>query len=501
MATKNILLLGDSLVDYLASIGPFTTVREAYDYDRAHPGSGYFDLRSVAENSWAPKFADAWTSATPGDVPKFINTGVAGTKLIGNWNAAGATRTQAEAWYVDAGSPSLDMALMIVGANDVMTGSTVSTATYVTAIQSVKAWLSAAPFNGTPQLYLAIISQASSSGFVGGDSNVDFITRLNGVRQAVLDAVTAGHCALGANLTGQAYGDNVHPDTTLEAEQIGYGFYLAITGTPAPRITAASVNAAKTIVHVTNDRALSNTVSSSIGGFRAMDNGVVVTLSGETVLTSTMEELVFPPASGTVTIGFAQVRDAVGQTMPVGVAQSVNGTTYAPPLIPVFNMAVSAAGFSPSPSPSASASASTSPSLSASASASPSASPSSSVSPSPSSSASRSASASQSPSSSASPSPSPSAPEIPPDQEMEGGPNLTTYQTFGAVSPSNTVDQRFRFDAIYVGAAGNVAVVSDGNYPAVVFANAPTGLLLRVHGRRINATGTTATNLIALKKA
>lgn len=51
-------------------------------------------------------------------------------------------------------------------------------------------------------------------------------------------------------------------------------------------------------------------------------------------------------------------------------------------------------------------------------------------------------------------------------------------------------------DAIYVGGAGAVAAVSMGT--AVTFAAVPVGTVLRIKASRINATNTTATNLVAL---
>lgn len=121
-------------------------------------------------------------------------------------------------------------------------------------------------------------------------------------------------------------------------------------------------------------------------------------------------------------------------------------------------------------------------------------------SPSPSSSPSVSASPSQSPSSSASPSPSPSADAAPAILPVRGASAaLNTYNDFRAVTPSNTIDHAFVFDALYVGTAGNIVAVTTGGV-AVTFAAAPAGSILRVRGRRVHSTGTTASNLVALRK-
>ena len=51
--------------------------------------------------------------------------------------------------------------------------------------------------------------------------------------------------------------------------------------------------------------------------------------------------------------------------------------------------------------------------------------------------------------------------------------------------------------ARYVGGAGNVAAINE-NGVAVTFAAVPAGAVLPIATKRVNATGTTATNLIAL---
>lgn len=50
--------------------------------------------------------------------------------------------------------------------------------------------------------------------------------------------------------------------------------------------------------------------------------------------------------------------------------------------------------------------------------------------------------------------------------------------------------------AIYVGTGGDVVLVSENNL-AVKFANVPSGAFLPAWARRVNASGTTATDLVA----
>jgi len=65
------------------------------------------------------------------------------------------------------------------------------------------------------------------------------------------------------------------------------------------------------------------------------------------------------------------------------------------------------------------------------------------------------------------------------------------------VAPSDATDLDFLARALWVGGAGNVSVVMmDGN--TVVFTGVAAGTLLPIRFSRVNATGTTATNMVAL---
>lgn len=77
---------------------------------------------------------------------------------------------------------------------------------------------------------------------------------------------------------------------------------------------------------------------------------------------------------------------------------------------------------------------------------------------------------------------------------MQTGP-FSTYDTAAAVTPSDTTAVTFR--ALWVGGAGNVAVVTEGGN-SVTFTGVPAGTLLPIAVRAVNSTSTTATNLVGL---
>lgn len=66
-----------------------------------------------------------------------------------------------------------------------------------------------------------------------------------------------------------------------------------------------------------------------------------------------------------------------------------------------------------------------------------------------------------------------------------------------SVTPSNSVDLLTFSRAIYVGAGGNVSAVFE-NDVSVTFVGVQAGSILPIRVKRINATNTTATNIVAL---
>lgn len=65
-----------------------------------------------------------------------------------------------------------------------------------------------------------------------------------------------------------------------------------------------------------------------------------------------------------------------------------------------------------------------------------------------------------------------------------------------SVTPSDTVDFKAPARGLYVGSAGNVVVVNmDGS--TVTFTAVPAGAILPTRARRVNASSTTASSIVA----
>lgn len=71
------------------------------------------------------------------------------------------------------------------------------------------------------------------------------------------------------------------------------------------------------------------------------------------------------------------------------------------------------------------------------------------------------------------------------------------YANAAAITPDDANDLAHLTRAIYVGGAGNLAVVMLGGQ-TVTFTAPPVGTVLRVRAARVKSTGTTATLLVAL---
>jgi hypothetical protein len=67
-----------------------------------------------------------------------------------------------------------------------------------------------------------------------------------------------------------------------------------------------------------------------------------------------------------------------------------------------------------------------------------------------------------------------------------------------AVSPHDTNDLAAPCRSLYVGGAGNVEVIMEGDTDAVVFSAVPAGTVLPIRVSRVRAASTTATLILAL---
>ena len=88
-------------------------------------------------------------------------------------------------------------------------------------------------------------------------------------------------------------------------------------------------------------------------------------------------------------------------------------------------------------------------------------------------------------------------------------PAIDDFSTFGpgvsspavhavAITPNNGADLAYATRSIWVGGAGDVAVVTIGG-DTITFFGAGAGSIIPIRAARVLATGTTATNLVGLR--
>lgn len=80
-------------------------------------------------------------------------------------------------------------------------------------------------------------------------------------------------------------------------------------------------------------------------------------------------------------------------------------------------------------------------------------------------------------------------------------PSASTYSPAwngAAVTPSDTVALTQPTRMVYVGGAGDLTVILEGDTVAITFKAVPVGTWLNIRTGTIKATGTTATNILAL---
>ena len=84
------------------------------------------------------------------------------------------------------------------------------------------------------------------------------------------------------------------------------------------------------------------------------------------------------------------------------------------------------------------------------------------------------------------------------DVFVEIGVTDPAYSNAAAIAPNDSTPLGFVTRGIYVGGTGDVTVTMKGGQTTITFKAVPVGTVLRVRASLVNATGTSATNLVAL---
>ena len=78
-------------------------------------------------------------------------------------------------------------------------------------------------------------------------------------------------------------------------------------------------------------------------------------------------------------------------------------------------------------------------------------------------------------------------------------PNASTPADYAAaITPHDSTNLPIPARAVYVGTGGDITAIIAAGGNAVLFKNVPGGTILPVRVQRVNATATTATDMVAL---
>lgn len=334
-AQDHVVIIGDSTASVDSHLPSHGSALNGYDWNVN--SQVWTNFNGNAQTSWSPDLAFFWNSNKSRTLG-IVNSAASGTHLgstaAGGWGRTPLTLLSgAKTQWVNSGSPTISAVLVALGANDVGGDVLHSSSEWAASIATINTQIKA-DYGSTVPLYFNILADDTPTG-------ADYRARMDAFRQGVLDAITAGSCLRGANWTGQVYADTTHPDTLALGAEIGRAWYLVLnSGTPAPALSVAAINTAKTVTRITLDRSLGNSISSSVAGFRVMDNGSSVAISSAVVISAQRIDLTHTAISGTATVSFASAEDAIGVTIPKGATQTlVDASTYQAPLVPFFTQA------------------------------------------------------------------------------------------------------------------------------------------------------------------
>lgn len=289
-------------------------------------------------------------AADQGCPQMFIYGGASGSHLSA-W-VSGTFPDGASAMVAASLVNGLRWILWFVATNDVITGggspgqqrATIA-GYFATAKSYLNGKLAAAGVTGTPVHVCYSIGECPSSQF-------NLRHDIDQVRLGIADAVTAGTMSMGGMMFDLDYSDDTHPDNN-DAQQMADRQWMALKDAAysgalgrGPRVASVTKNTGLTSFVVIFDQDLSNSISSTVSGFRVLNgDGSAATITGQTVTAIRAVTItVSPAATGTPTVSWASGNDAVGATVPKSASITMpDARTTTRPAEPFIEHAVIAA--------------------------------------------------------------------------------------------------------------------------------------------------------------
>jgi hypothetical protein len=255
----------------------------------------------------------------------FIRTGVGSTDVSGSnnqWAKPNSAYSGMTTAATNSTAASVRGVLMHLGPNAVVNASTITKATYNSAIDTLASNLGT-DIAGAPKLHIGIFGEVSTG------SPPDRVAALNNLRGAILDAQADNANVLpGPVLIELDYTDGVHPLSDTQLQAVANRWWVALkaslysgSGGRGPRLTSATWNAGRNQLTVVFDRILKTGLSHATQPWAISDNGSAMTISSVAYGSGTNDLVITTSAAatgpgGTTTFTFAGGDTAVGRVVP-----------------------------------------------------------------------------------------------------------------------------------------------------------------------------------------
>lgn len=285
----------------------------------------------------------------------FISVATGSTDVAGSnnqWAKNNSSYAEMTAQVTASGVNSVKGVLMHLGPNAVTNASTLSLATYNTAIDTLASNI-AADLAGAPKLNIGIFGEMTTG------SPPDRRAAIDNIRGAIIQAQDDNaNVEPGPVLIEQDYSDGVHPKSDAEILAVAKRWWAAISETyysgssgRGPRFSSAQWDAGRTNLTVVFDRILKTGLTFGTGAWIVSDDGTPMTVSSVAYSGSNTSAVVLTTsaaavgAANTTTVTFASSNDAVGVVIPLSADITMaSGAAIQIPAEPIYSETVSEAG-------------------------------------------------------------------------------------------------------------------------------------------------------------
>lgn len=282
----------------------------------------------------------------------FISTGTGGTDVAGSANSWAKNNTEYAglvSQVTDSGVDGVKACLFHLGPNAVVNASTLSLATYNTAIDTLASNI-AADVAGAPPICVGLFGEVNTG------APPDRRSAIDNIRGAIVQAWGDNSAVkYGPVLVDQNYTDDVHPKSDAELLLVAKRWWFALKETfysgssgHGPRLSSATWNGARDTLTVVFDRVLKTGLTFDAGAWIVKDNGTPMTISSIAYHGSNTSAVVLTMSAaasggaGTSTVSLSSGNDSIGLVIPQSAdVTPATGTAIQLPAEPIFAAAVS----------------------------------------------------------------------------------------------------------------------------------------------------------------